>query len=43
LIAVEDAGEEKISGRGTKVRDLRVIESVGPSSDIWLFWSFANT
>jgi 4-hydroxybenzoate polyprenyltransferase len=32
LIQVEDAGEEHVAGRGYQVRDLRVIESIGPSS-----------
>jgi 4-hydroxybenzoate polyprenyltransferase/phosphoserine phosphatase len=42
LIAVEDAGEEEISGRGYQVRDLRVIESVGPSSGYLAVLVFCN-
>jgi 4-hydroxybenzoate polyprenyltransferase/phosphoserine phosphatase len=42
LIAIEDAGEEKIAGRGYEVRDLRVIESVGPSSGYLAVLVFCN-
>ena len=42
LIAIEDAGEAHISGRGYEVRDLRVIESVGPSSGYLAVLVFCN-
>ncbi|HWE04059.1 MAG TPA: UbiA family prenyltransferase [Tepidisphaeraceae bacterium] len=42
LIAVEDAGEAKITGRAYEVRDLRVIESVGPSSGYLAVLVFCN-
>ena len=42
LIQVEDAGEHQISGRGYQVRDLRVIESIGPSSGYLAVLVFCN-
>jgi 4-hydroxybenzoate polyprenyltransferase len=42
LIQVEDAGEAHISGRGYEVRDLRVIESIGPSSGYLAVLVFCN-
>jgi 4-hydroxybenzoate polyprenyltransferase len=42
LIQVEDAGEEHISGRAYQVRDLRVIESIGPSSGYLAVLVFCN-
>lgn len=42
LTQVEDAGEARISGRGYEVRDLRVIESIGPSSGYLAVLVFCN-
>jgi 4-hydroxybenzoate polyprenyltransferase/phosphoserine phosphatase len=42
LIQVEDAGEEHVTGRGYQVRDLRVIESIGPSSGYLAVLVFCN-
>lgn len=42
LIQVEDAGGEKISGRGYRVSDLRIIESVGPASGYLSVLVFCN-
>ncbi|MDB5289923.1 MAG: Decaprenyl-phosphate phosphoribosyltransferase [Phycisphaerales bacterium] len=42
LIQVEDSGEEHIKGRGYEVRDLRVIESVGPTSGYLAVLVFCN-
>ena len=42
LIQVEDAGEQHVSGRGYQVRDLRVIESIGPASGYLAVLVFCN-
>jgi 4-hydroxybenzoate polyprenyltransferase len=42
LIQVEDAGGERISGRGYRVSDLRIIESVGPASGYLSVLVFCN-
>jgi 4-hydroxybenzoate polyprenyltransferase/phosphoglycolate phosphatase-like HAD superfamily hydrolase len=42
LIQVEDSGEAHIKGRGYEVRDLRVIESVGPTSGYLAVLVFCN-
>lgn len=42
LIQVEDSGEEHIAGRGYQVRDLRIIESIGPSSGYLAVLVFCN-
>ena len=42
LIQVEESGEEEIHGRGYQVRDLRIIESIGPSSGYLAVLVFCN-
>lgn len=42
LTLVEDSGEEHIRGRGYQVRDLRIIESVGPASGYLAVLVFCN-
>ena len=42
LIVVEEAGEDEIHGRGYQVRDLRIIESVGPASGYLAVLVFCN-
>jgi 4-hydroxybenzoate polyprenyltransferase len=42
LIQVEESGEDQIHGRGYQVRDLRIIESIGPSSGYLAVLVFCN-
>jgi 4-hydroxybenzoate polyprenyltransferase len=42
LIEVEEAGREEIHGRGYQVRDLRIIESIGPASGYLAVLVFCN-
>lgn len=42
LIQVEESGEEHVAGRGYQVRDLRVIESIGPASGYLAVLVFCN-
>jgi len=42
LMQVEAAGEEHVRGRGYQVRDLRIIESVGPTSGYLAVAVFCN-
>jgi len=42
LVQVEEAGQDEIHGRGYQVRDLRIIESIGPASGYLAVLVFCN-